>query len=141
MRKRDIKIGRMYETEHGRAKALALHGSRPPTIKMNVERRGIMFVKPRDVLRETGGAEPPVASAPTAWPPEAEVEVVIPGEDLEKIERTTRRTKFIAEGCATLTDVMVGAADFIRECCRLQAAGFELIEPVSDGYLHLEKEG
>lgn len=52
MRFKDIKIGKFYETTHGTGKALAVHRSRPPTIKMTVERRGILYVKPRDVLVE-----------------------------------------------------------------------------------------
>jgi len=66
---------------------------------------------------------------------------MVVGEDPERDERLTRRTKDIAEGATTIEETITKAQLFVDDLKDLKTLGFELTEPVSDGYLHLEKEG
>jgi len=55
MRAKDIKVGGFYETKVGVGECLAIHTSRPPTVRMNIMLpfpRGIIYVPCKDVLRE-----------------------------------------------------------------------------------------
>ena len=149
MRLKAIKVGKFYETTRGIAEAIAVGGTHPPSIKMDVQGAGMLYLSPRDVTAET--EEPNVASAKT----EALCGCPTPGgcplcggseveadEDLERDERVTRHTSVAWFNAHTLLEVIERTADWLKDLARLQAEGFELTQPVKDdGYLHLEKEG
>jgi len=48
----EIKVGHWYETKVGTGKVLSTEKRFPVVVKLVIERRGVVFVAPRDILRE-----------------------------------------------------------------------------------------
>jgi hypothetical protein len=55
MKIKDIKVGKMYQTNIGIGVCKAVGGTFPPTVKIDIQHpfpRGVVNVKPRDVQHE-----------------------------------------------------------------------------------------
>jgi len=149
----DIKMGKFYETTLGTAKAIAVGGMNPPSIKMEVQGEGMLYLSPRDVTAETVEAsaqeEVPLCRCSVLYPNPGRVGCpvcvgpeIVTDEDPERDERLTRHASVAWFNAHTLLEVIERTADWIKDLAKLQAEGFDLSQTVKDdGYLHLEKKG